>query len=73
MARDGGNLILTNDEADNIKRNFPESSKLIKRLYGANEFLNSHMRWCIWISDEELELAKSIQPINERISNVYTI
>jgi len=71
MARDGGNLILSTEEASSMKRDFPESSNFIRKLYGAYEFLNSGLRWCLWISDEDLKLAKKIRPINERINNVH--
>ena len=71
MARDGGNLILSSEDAAKMKNDFPESSILIRKLYGAYEFLNSRLRWCLWISDEELKLAKMISPINERIEKVY--
>jgi hypothetical protein len=71
MARDGGNLILSTEDASNMKLNYPKSSTFIRKLYGSHEFLNSGLRWCLWISDNDLELAKSIEPINERIANVY--
>ncbi len=71
MARDGGNLILTKEEAFDIKSNFPDASKLLRELYGAYEFLNSGMRWCLWITDENYNTAKKIKPINDRIERVY--
>ncbi len=71
MARDGGNLILSTEEASRMKNDFPESSKFIRKFYGAHEFLKSESRQCLWISDENLNLAQQILPINERINNVY--
>jgi hypothetical protein len=71
MARDGGNLILSKEEAVKLKKDFPESLPLIRELYGAYEFLNSTPRWCLWISDSDLKIAEKIQPINNRINNVY--
>ena len=71
MARDGGNLILSSKDASQMKIDFPESSIFIRKLYGSYEFINSAPRRCLWISDDNLALAKSIQPIHERISNVY--
>ncbi len=68
MARDGGNLILSSIEAAKLKEDFPESSILIKKFVGANEFLKSTIRWCLWISDENLEKALEIPPINDRIN-----
>jgi hypothetical protein len=71
MARDGGNLILSNEEVDKLDRCHPKSACFIRKLYGAYEFLNSGVRWCLWISDEDLEEANSIQPIKERIQRTY--
>ncbi|HCG9599759.1 DNA methyltransferase [Vibrio parahaemolyticus] len=64
---DGGNLILTDDEKDSLLESYPEARTLIKKLLGADEFIKGYCRWCIWITDENLALARSIAPINERI------
>lgn len=71
MARDGGHLLLNTEEAIKLKKDFPESEKLIRKFIGASEFLRSNTRWCLWISDEDLTLAKRIAPITERIKQVY--
>jgi len=71
MARDGGNLILSTEEASRIKKDYPKSERLIRKLYGAYEFLNSSSRWCLWISDADLKLAQTIPPIKKRIDKVY--
>ena len=73
MPRDGGNLILSDVEAKQLLEEYPESSKLIRKLYGAEEFLNSKLRWCLWINDEDLQLAKKIPPISERIRKIYKL
>lgn len=67
MAIDGGNLMLTSEEKLNLLRNHPESKVLIKKVMGAQEFLNGKERWCLWITDENLNLARSIPEINKRI------
>jgi len=67
MAIDGGNLMLTSAEKLNLLRNHPESKVLIKKVMGAQEFLNGKERWCLWITDENLNLARSIPEINKRI------
>ena len=67
---EGGNLMLTSEQKLNFLNEFPESKKLIKKALGANEFINGIERYCFWISDEDLDLAMSIPPINERIENI---
>lgn len=67
---DGGNLILSDTEKEELLMNFPESEIFVKRIYGSNELINNIRRWCLWISDENLEKAKRIQPIYDKITNV---
>ena len=71
MARDGGNLILDREEKDGLLANYPQAKPLIRYLIGAQEFVRSERRWCLWIEDSHLDLAKSIPPIAERIQKVY--
>ncbi len=71
MARDGGNLILSANEKNDLCFAYPESEKLLKSFLGAEEYINGKIRYCLWIEDEDLELAKTIPLINERIEQVY--
>ena len=70
MPTDGGNLILTLDEKNELIAKSHKASQFIRRYYGATEFINGVDRWCIWIEDEEADLAKSIPQISERIEAV---
>lgn len=63
---DGGNLLLSELEANNILNDYPASKSMIKKYLGADEFLYDKVRYCIWVSKENIELAYSIQPIKER-------
>lgn len=72
MARDGGNLILKPEERDSIVMQFPQSTPLFRKLYGTQEFIDGNPRQCLWIEDEQLELAKSVPPIKSRIDACYT-
>lgn len=64
---ENGNLMLTRPEMDTILKNFPIAKPLFRRLNGADEFLNSIERFCLWIDDEMLKLAVSIPLVAERI------
>lgn len=70
MANDGGYLILNNEEYQEITSQFPKSKVLFKKFIGAVEFTNNTYRWCLWITNEKIELAYSIPPILERINKV---
>ena len=71
MARDGGNLILDRAEKEQIIASYPDAKKLVRYLVGAQEFIRSERRWCLWIEDSNLKLAKSVPPIASRIAKVY--
>ena len=64
---DDGNLVLTKEEKYELVNQFPQASKLIKKYIGAQEFINGLIRYCLYISDEDLELAESIPPIKKRL------
>ncbi len=70
MAYCNGNLILSASEKDHLLEHFPETARLIKRLYGSQELIKGIERYCLWISDANLPLARSISLIVERIEKV---
>jgi type I restriction-modification system DNA methylase subunit len=70
MPTDGGNLILTKEEKDSLSDNYSNVSKLIKPIYSGGDFLNGKERWCLWITDMDLELAKTNSFINSRLEAV---
>lgn len=71
MARDGGNLILKPEERNSIVKDYPKSKPLFRKLYGTQEFIDGNPRQCLWIEDEQLDLARSIPPIKARIDACY--
>ncbi|WP_026332071.1 DNA methyltransferase [Thioalkalivibrio sp. ALE16] len=46
---DGGHLMLTTQEKDELIAAEPQAAKWIKRLLGADEFLKGKDRWCLWL------------------------
>ncbi|MDD4727769.1 MAG: N-6 DNA methylase [Dysgonamonadaceae bacterium] len=68
---ENGFLRMSKNDKDNIVRLYPESEVLFRKVTGSAELINNIERWCLWISDEDLELAKSIPEINKRINSVY--
>ncbi len=69
-ATDGGNFILTIDEVNSLKNDFPDSVKFIKKYIGSVEFIRGVARWCLWIRDKDLDKAKEIPFIFDRIERV---
>lgn len=74
---DGGNLILTTEEKDNLIAHEPQSAKWIKKLLGAIEFINGKQRWCLWLTDltqEDLDSLPEKHPlVAERVEKVRAV
>ena len=71
MPRDGGFLSLTASEKENLLNQFPQSQRIIKKYIGSAEFIRNLPRFCLWIEDSELDLAKSIPFIQDRLNKIY--
>lgn len=67
---DGGNLILSRDERDEIIAGTPQAEALMRRFYGSQEFIKGIERWCLWINEEQISFAKSISSISTRLDLV---
>ena len=67
MPNDGGGLIFTEEEYEQLIKQFPKSEKFTKLLLGSAEFIKGNKRYCLWIEDEQLEEAIKIPIIANRI------
>lgn len=67
---DGGFLMLSNDEKEELENSYPNSSSFIRRFYGWSDLSKNILRWCLWIKDEQVKEANNIPIIKERIERV---
>lgn len=51
-----------------LLKDYPEAEIIVRRMYGAEEFINGKQQYCLWIDDNQLELANSIPPVKKRIN-----
>lgn len=70
MARDGGNLIFSEKEKNELCSKYPVD-KFLRKFLGAEEYINGKIRYCLWLNDDDIEVVNSIPEINNRIKNVY--
>ena len=66
MAIDGGNLLLSCHEKTQLIKDYPDTVKIIKKVQGAQEFLKGIERWCLWIDNKNLSIAKSVPCIETK-------
>ncbi len=70
MPRDGGNLILSFEEGERLREEFPQVERFVRPYVGTDELINGNHRRCLWIEDDELDLALSIPLIADRLRKV---
>lgn len=68
---DGGHLLLGQQEKEELlTKTSGRAGKYIKKFVGADELIYSKNRWCIWITDKNLDDALSISDIKKRVDAV---
>jgi hypothetical protein len=70
MPRDGGGLLLSPSERQEMIHADPRSGQFIKRFMGTSEAINDVERYCLWIPDESAGIALTIAPIASRLARV---
>ena len=67
MPRDGGNLILTEQEKDDVLKEELKLEKWIRPYVGAEEFINNKKRYCLWLVGIEPNEINSSNFLKKRI------
>lgn len=67
---ENGYLFLDAKERSALLSENPESEKYVKKLVGSVEFIRGIERWCLWISDEDVEGAREIPEIQRRLEKI---
>ncbi len=70
MPVDGGNFLLSADEAASLCLSKQDEEIFLRRIYGSAEFIRGVVRKCLWIPDENLPQASKIASICARIDGV---
>jgi len=70
MPNDGGGLLLSDDERVVLLEKEPKAEKWIRKFLGADDFINSNLRWCLWLIDISPSELKSMELVKERVDKV---
>jgi hypothetical protein len=68
MAADGGNLILTADQAHDLLDQYPAAGEWVKPFIGAREFLQGGSRYCLWLDGVEPREIRAVPPVYDRVA-----
>ncbi|MBF2098370.1 MAG: class I SAM-dependent DNA methyltransferase [Gloeomargaritaceae cyanobacterium C42_A2020_066] len=64
---DGGNLFMSTSEKLELLRVDVTAQNYIMRAYGADEYTNGKVRFCLWIKDGDVDVARKILFIKDRL------
>jgi hypothetical protein len=70
MPRDGGNLILSFEEAEQLSSSYPSAKRFLRKYVGTDELVKGNQRRCLWVNEREIEKAKAIPEILNRLTKV---
>jgi hypothetical protein len=67
---DGGHLILTEDERTKLISISETAHKFVRPYLGAAEFIRGIQRFCLWVSETEIQEAMQVPELRERFEGV---
>ncbi|MDR0597915.1 MAG: N-6 DNA methylase [Treponema sp.] len=73
MPNDGGNFLLTEEEKNQLLEKEPDIKELIRPFLGADEFINSIPKYCIWLNGISPAKYQKSKEIQRRISEVRNL
>ena len=73
MPNDGGQLLLSKEEADAVRQTDPIAAQYVRSFLGAEEFINNINRNCLWLKDSTAHDRKASPEIQRRMQAVKTL
>lgn len=70
---EGGNLLLSAAEAQQLIAIDFRAKQFLKRCYGASEYIRGQVRYCIWVPDEDNIKALEVADFSERFERVKEV
>jgi hypothetical protein len=70
MPRDGGNLILSMEDSEELVAGTPAAEGLVRRYFGAEELIQGKIRYCLWVEENKREEAEGMRAVSERLGRV---
>ena len=67
---DGGHLILTEFEKNELVANEPQAEKWLRQYIGGEELINGSVRYCLWLKDASPNELKAMPNVMQRVKAV---
>ncbi|MCL2573802.1 MAG: N-6 DNA methylase [Defluviitaleaceae bacterium] len=68
---DGLNLVIENEIYEDFITKEPLAKKFIRRLIGADEYINNKVRYCLWLKDATCAELLKMPLVAERVKRTY--
>ncbi len=65
--KDGGALIMSDNEAQHFIERYPQFAYLVKKFIGSSEFINDYVRYCFWITEKDSKACCENDFIKQRL------
>jgi hypothetical protein len=70
MPNDGGYLLLSEEEADELVSKEPLAKPYICRFVSSDEFIHNVNKYCLWLLSVSPDILREMRVVNERINKV---
>lgn len=70
MPNDGGHLLLSDEERQELLAKDPEAKRFIRRIVGSDEFINGTKRWCLWLVGATPTELRKMPEVTKRVEGV---
>ena len=70
MPNDGGNLLLTREQTEELLTENPEAKQFIRPLMGSEEFINGLDRFCLWLVNVSPKIIRTLSHVRKRVEKV---
>lgn len=67
---EGGFLIFTKEEMNEFIKKEPESKQYFRPFVGASDYINNHIRFCLWLNDIEPNELRKMPFVMKRVEEV---
>lgn len=67
--REGGFLILSQNERTDLINETPQSETYIKQFVSSDDYINNKVRYCLWLQNADTNILRKSKIIMERLNN----
>ena len=73
MPHDGGHLLLSQEDADEVRANDPIAARYLRKLIGSDELINDTSRFCLWLVDAPPDVFRQSPVVRDRCEKVTEV